>query len=222
LSTIAHPVVVGRDDAAEAFGRELRTARSVAGLSQRELAKRSGLSQAAISRFESALASPDLRSIARLAGGVGHRLSVRLFPADGIRLRDSGQLAVAEQIRAAAHPSWQVRLEVPVGLPPDRRAADMVLGGPDEAILVEIERGLRDFQAQLRAAQLKRVALTERLGRSVRLVIAVPDTVAARRAIVPHAQIVRSALPVSSRAAWASVRSGAALAGDALLWVRGR
>jgi len=160
--------------------------------------------------------------MARLASGIGHRLSVRLFPADGIRLRDSGQLAVAEQIRAAAHPSWQVRLEVPVGFPPDRRAADMVLGGPDEAILVEIERGLRDFQAQLRAAQLKRVALTERLGRSVRLVIAVPDTVAARRAIAPHAEIVRSALPVSSRAAWASIRSGAALSGDALLWVRGR
>jgi len=98
----------------------------------------------------------------------------------------------------------------------------MVLGGPDEAILVEIERGLRDFQAQLRAAQLKRVALTERLGRSIRLVIAVPDTVAARRAIAPHTEIARSALPVSSRAAWASVRSGAALAGDALLWVRGR
>ncbi|MEX1072884.1 MAG: hypothetical protein WED86_04220 [Chloroflexota bacterium] len=147
---------------------------------------------------------------------------MRLYPADGIRLRDSGQLGVAELIRAAAHRSWQVRLEVPVAPPPDRRAADMVLGGVGELILVEIERGLRDFQAQFRAAQLKRVALAERFGRQVRLVIAVPDTAAARRALAPHAEIVGSGLPVTSRAAWAAVRSGGPLAGDALLWVRRR
>jgi hypothetical protein len=98
----------------------------------------------------------------------------------------------------------------------------MVLGGAGEPILIEIERGLRDFQAQLRAAQLKRVALAERLGRPVRLVIAVPDTATARRALAPHADVVASGLPVTTRAAWAAIRSGGPLAGDALLWVRQR
>ncbi|HTI29111.1 MAG TPA: helix-turn-helix transcriptional regulator [Methylomirabilota bacterium] len=217
-----HRVRVARDDVVDAFGRELQTARSAAGLSQREVAKRLGRSQSAISRLESGLTSPNLRIMARVARAVGHRLSVRLFPADGIRLRDSGQLVLAEEIRAAAHRSWQVRLEVPVAPPPDRRAADMVLTGSDEAVLIEIERAPRDFQAQLRAAQLKRVALAERLGRRVVLVLAVPDTTSGRRAIAPHAAIVRSSFPVSSRAAWASVRSGQPLTGDALLWVRRR
>ncbi len=98
----------------------------------------------------------------------------------------------------------------------------MVLGGAAEAILIEIERGLRDFQAQLRGAQLKRLALSERLSRPVRLVVAVPDSAAARRAIAPHLGIVTSGLPVTSRAAWAAIRSGGPLAGDALLWVRRR
>jgi hypothetical protein len=173
-----------------------------------------------ICRVEAGGASADLASMTRLARGVGHRLSLRLFPADGVRLRDSGQLALAELIGRAAHRSWRVRLEVPVALPPDRRAADMVLDRPGAVILIEIERWLRDFQAQLRAAQLKRVALAEQLGRPVWLVMAIPDTMAARHAIAPHAEIVRAVLPLTSRRTWASVRSGEPLAGDALLWVR--
>lgn len=173
-----------------------------------------------ISRIERGAVAPDLRSMARLARGIGQQLSVRLYPADGIRLRDSGQLGLAEVIRAAAHPSWRVSLEVPVAPPPDRRAADMVLAGADAVVLIEIERGLRDLQAQLRAAQLKRVAMAERLGRRVRLVLTVPDSAAARQAVEPHAAVLRSAMPVTSRAAWAAIRSGASLNGDALLWVR--
>lgn len=96
----------------------------------------------------------------------------------------------------------------------------MVLDNFGEIVLVEIERGLRDLQAQLRAAQLKRVALAERRGQQVRLVIAVLDTAMTRQVVAPHVAVIRSALPVSSRAAWAAIRSGLALNGDALLWVR--
>lgn len=156
----------------------------------------------------------------RLARAVGHQLAVRMYPADGIRLRDSGQLALATLIRGAAHASWRVSFEVPVASPPDRRAADMVLANATGVLLVEIERGLRDFQAQLRAAQLKRLALAERLGRKVSLVIAVPDSVAARHALAPHAAILSTAMQVTPRVAWASIRSGASIDGDALLWVR--
>lgn len=98
----------------------------------------------------------------------------------------------------------------------------MVLDGSGMTIQVEIERSLRDLQAQLRAAQLKRVALSERLDRQVRLVLALPDTAATRGAVAPHAAIIRSSLPVTSRAAWAAIRSGTSLPGDALLWVRRR
>lgn len=95
---------MSRLDIAEQFGREVRVARGAAGLTQSQLARRSGTSQPMISRVESG--SPvDLRAMARIARGLGQNLSVRLFPTDGIRLRDSGQLSVAEVIRAAAHAS---------------------------------------------------------------------------------------------------------------------
>jgi transcriptional regulator with XRE-family HTH domain len=203
------------------FGRDVRVARAAAGLTQGQLARRSGTSQPVISRVEAGMPM-NLRSMASIARGIGYDLSVRLYPADGVGLRDSGQLNLAERIRAEAHPSWRIRLEVPVAAPPDRRAADMTLDGPGGVVYVEIERSLRDLQAQLRAAQLKRVALAERLGRQVRLVVAIPDTATARKAAAPHAAIIRSALPVTSRAAWAAIRSGTLLPGDALLWVRRR
>lgn len=212
---------VGRLEIAEQFGREVRLARTAAGLTQGQLARRSATSQPMISRVESGT-PVNLRSMARVARGVGHQLSVRLYPVDGIRLRDSGQLGVAELIRAEAHHAWRVSLEVPVAPPPDRRAADMVLDSANATVHVEIERSLRDLQAQLRAAQLKRVALSERFGRQVRLILAVPDTAAARGAIAQHSAMIRSALPMTSRAAWAAIRSGTPLPGDALLWVRRR
>lgn len=207
-------------DPIQRFGQELRDARRAAGLTQDQLALRAGISQPMISRIERGSCAADLRAMTRLARGVGQQLSVRLYPADGIRLRDSGQLSLAEVIRAAAHSSWRVSLEVPVAPPPDRRAADMVLADATDVLLVEIERGLRDLQAQLRAAQLKRVALSQRLGRAVTLVLAIPDSAAARQAVAPHAAILRGAIPVTSRAAWAAIRSGASMRGDALLWVR--
>ena len=225
---MANWAVTGRTNAAgmsdaevlHRFGQELHDARRAAGLTQGRLAARAGISQPMVSRIERGVFAPDLRAMVRLARGVGQRLSVRIFPADGIRLRDSGQLELAELIRAAAHRSWRVSLEVPVAPPPDRRAADMVLDSAAGILLVEIERGLRDLQAQLRAAQLKRVALAERRGEQVRLVIAVPDTRTARRAVAPHVAVIQSAMPITSRAAWAAIRSGIAPTGDALLWVR--
>lgn len=212
-----------RDDALVArFSREIVAARAVAGLTQGQVAGRAGVSQALVSQVERGRTMPSLRVMHRLAAATGHDLSLRLFPADGVRLRDSGQLLVAEQIREIAHPTWRVRLEVPVGAPPDRRAADMVLDSVGDWVAVEIERALLDLQAQLRAAQLKRAALTERTGHPVRLVIAIPDTRRNRAAVDLHRSILGAALPVPSRELWASLRSGTSIDGDGLLWVRPR
>lgn len=202
------------------FGRELRVAGM--GMPQREIARRAGVSQSLVSRSTRGLVMPDLELMIRLSAAVGHRFGFKLYPADGVGLRDSGQLELAEIVRGEAHPTWRLALEVPVAPPPDRRAADMVLEHRLETIALEIERGLYDFQAQMRAAQLKRAALSERLGRSVTLVVGVPDTPAARRALHPHSPTIRAALPVSSRRAWASLRSGEPIGGDALIWIRRR
>jgi transcriptional regulator with XRE-family HTH domain len=208
------------DELATRFSRELVSARAVAGLTQGQVARRAGVSQALVSQAEHGRTLPSLRVMHRLVAATGHDLSLRLFPADGVRLRDSGQLSMAEQIRGIAHPSWRVRLEVPVGAPPDRRAADMVLDVGGEWVSVEIERALLDLQAQLRSAQLKRAALAERMERAVRLVIAVPDTRRNRAVVDRHRSMLDAALPVASRRMWACLRSGEPIGGDGLLWLR--
>jgi hypothetical protein len=96
----------------------------------------------------------------------------------------------------------------------------MVLKGLAGMVAVEVERALLDLQAQLRAAQLKRAAMAERMGLSVDLVIAVPDTRRNRAAVLSHRSLVAVALPVPSKKIWACLRSGVPVAGDGLLWVR--
>jgi transcriptional regulator with XRE-family HTH domain len=54
-----------------AFGRRLRALRKEHGVSQYVLARRTDLHQTAISRFERGLREPQLKSILRLADGLG-------------------------------------------------------------------------------------------------------------------------------------------------------
>lgn len=200
------------------IARELAAARALSGLTQREVARRAQVSQSFVGQAERGGRVPSLEVMQRLASATGHDLSIRFFPGTGVRLRDSGQLGIAEQLRRQAHPSWHVQLEVPVGVPPDRRAADLLLEAPAEVVQVEIERALLDIQAQLRAAQLKRAALAERLARPVRLVIALPDT-RRNRAVVREHSVLGAALPTPSKRVLASLRSGSPIGADGLLWV---
>jgi transcriptional regulator with XRE-family HTH domain len=204
----------------EQFRRELVLACTVSGLTQRQIAQRAGIGLSQVNRIVTGKVAPTLDAAERLSRSVGHRVALRLVPEEGVRLRDSGQVVVAGEIRQQAHPSFRVRLEHPVARPPDLRAADMVLENRSAVIMVEIERWLRDFQAQLRRAQLKRAALSELVNRRVDLVLAVTDTPANRRITEPHASLLGTALPISSRRTWAAIRSGEPLDGDGLLWIR--
>ncbi len=142
-------------------------------------------------------------------------------PVATVRLRDSGQLRVAAHVVSALHRAWTARFEVPVR-PGDRRAADVVLSHAGELVELEVERSLVDFQAQLRAAQVKRLSLAERESRPVRLVLAVPDTSATRERIRVHRELIGEALPASSRTIWSALRSGEPIGADGLLFVRAR
>jgi transcriptional regulator with XRE-family HTH domain len=189
------------------------------GLSQATLAALAEASQTEVSKAELGRTDVSLDARCRLAAACGHELGWRLYPVATVRLRDSGQLALAQVITAAAHPSWTARLEVPVA-PGDARAADLVLTNAREIIHIEIERALVDFQAQLRSAQLKREALAARDQRPTRLVIAVPDTKATRARLAPFAQLIEQTMPAGSREIWRSVRTGDPLTTDGILFVR--
>jgi transcriptional regulator with XRE-family HTH domain len=192
-----------------------------AGLSQARTALLAGVSQTEVSRAERGVGEIRLDARCRLAAACGHELGWRLYPVATVRLRDSGQLAIAQVIVEAAHPKWEPRFEVPVAHG-DRRAADLLLTGPAEILHIEIERALVDIQAQLRSAQLKREALAERGERPVRLVLAVPDTRTARARLSPFAELIARALPASSASAWRAIRSGESLGADGILFVRTR
>ncbi len=190
-----------------------------AGLTQARVARLAAVSQTAVSRAERGVGEVKLDARCRLAAACGHELGWRLYPVATVRLRDSGQLGLAQAIVGGAHPSWTARLEVPVA-PGDPRAADLLLIGPDEVIHIEIERSLVDFQAQLRSAQLKRQAMAMSQASPIRLVIAVPDTTATRARIRPFADLIHQTMPATSRAIWATLRSGEPLGADGILFVR--
>jgi len=190
-----------------------------AGLTQRKLAGLAGLSQQEASKAEKGATDLSLEARCRLAAAAGHELSLRLYPIATVRLRDSGQLGIAQAIVAVAHPAWRAALEVPVA-DGDRRAADLVLAGGKEIIHIEIERALVDFQAQLRSAQLKRETLAAHEGRPIRLVLAVPDTRASRARVAPFADLIARTLPAGSAATWRAIRDGQPLGGDGILFVR--
>jgi transcriptional regulator with XRE-family HTH domain len=200
------------------FGRELRIARMTAGLTQTSLARLAGVSQQLTSWAELGKGEISLEARCRLAAACGHELGWRLYPVATVRLRDSGQLTMAQAIVAAAHPSWRPRLEVPVAAG-DPRAADLVLTGPTEIIHIEIERALVDFQAQFRSAQLKRELLAAQDHRPIRLVIAVPDASTSRARLAPFRQLIAKTMPASSGAIWRAIRGGEPLSSDGILFV---
>ena len=200
------------------FGRELRLARMTAGLTQARVAQLAGVSQTEVGRAERGIGDHSLDARCRLAA-CGHELGWRLYPIATVRLRDSGQLLLAQTITQAAHPTWRARLEVAVA-PGDARAADLLLEGERETVQIEIERALVDLQAQLRSAELKRQALSGSRQRVVRLIMAVPDTKATRARLAPFAELLSRTLPVSSSRAWRAIRSGEPLGTDGILFVR--
>lgn len=204
---------------AQRFGRELRIARVTSGLTQRQLALRAGVSQSAVAQAEAGNTGLSLEIPCRLASAAGHELSLKLFPVSSVPLRDSGQLGIAMAISAAADSSWRCRFEVPIG-PGPGQAADVVLDRADEVLMIEIERGIADFQAQWRAAQLKRTSLASRESRPARLVLAVPDTHTMRDRLNENSELTRRVLPMGSRAIWRALRQGLTLGGDGLLLVR--
>lgn len=213
---------IGRQRARELagrFGSELRIARVGVGLTQLQVATLASCSQQHVSRAEHGRVNVSLTTRCRLVAACGFDLGWRLYPMRTVRLRDSGQLQVANGIGSIAHPSARIALEVPVA-PHDLRAADLVITLPEEIIHVEIERSLVDLQGQLRAAQLKRRALAEHEERPVRLVLAVPATGRTREAIRDIGPLLARTLPVGSRAILTAIRSGRPIGGDGLLLVR--
>ena len=62
------------------IGRKVAYYRELRGLTQKQLAEVTGIAQADISRFENGTGNPSLRTLKRLADGLGMRLKVEFVP----------------------------------------------------------------------------------------------------------------------------------------------
>ena len=185
------------------LGGELRDARLKAGLLQRDVARALGCYTSSISRVEAGMGgSTRVDRLTRHAGAVGLTLRVKVYPDEG-PLRDIGQLALLDRFRRRMGTAWRVRLEVPMPLDSDQRAWDMVLERDGLRVGVEAFTRLRDVQAQVRAAQLKR-----RESGVPRLVILLAASHANRRALADAWGVVGEAFPVGTRAALAALAAG--------------
>jgi hypothetical protein len=101
-------------------------------------------------------------------------------------------------------------------------AADIVLENEQQVIQIEVERALVDFQAQWRAANVKRESFSQRIDRPVVLILAVPDSATVRKRLESHEGLISRALPTSSAEIWRALRGCQSLRDDGLLFVRRR
>ena len=173
---------------------ELRTARHVLNLTQRQLGSVIGVSASEISRRE-------LGRSRRLAGGrlaehaaaVGLKLSVKLWPIGG-GVRDAGQVRLLGAFIARVGRPWRITLEAPIPIAGDLRAVDALMVRGAHRIAVEAITRLADLQAQVRAAQLK----ARDIG-ATRLILVVADTNANRAVLVRTRTSVVQAFDLDTR-----------------------
>ena len=205
-------------DQAGPLGRDIRLARTAAGVSRADAAKRAGVSRSTWERVEAGTSAATLTTLCAVTDAVGLDLVVRAHPGRGTSLRDRGQLTIAQYLAGEAHSAWRIGLEVTAG--EYGQAIDQVLWGSDEILAVEIIRHMGDYQGQYRAVSLKRDWLARQHGRPVRLVLAVEDLRSNRTALAPHMALIGSVLPAGSRQVLHALRNGQPLKSDGLLWVR--
>lgn len=153
------------------IGNELRTARIVAGTTQRQVGEAIGVSASEVSRRERGLAKGFTgEKLAVHAAAVGLKLWIKLFPLGG-GVRDTAQARYIAAFVARVGRRWRVTLEAVIPLPGDLRAVDVLLVSDAVRIAVEVITRLGDLQAQIRAAQTK----ARDIG-ATRLIVVVADT----------------------------------------------
>ena len=190
---------------------ELETARLVAGLSYRELARQLGVGHELVAKTLRADASVlTVDFVARLAAVLGLELGASLHPV-GDPVRDKAHLALVRRFRARLGPGLTWRSEVPIPIAGDRRSADGIITGPGLEILVEAETRLDDVQAVER-----KLAGKSRDLRIRRVILLIADT-RHNRDVVRRLEELPRLFPVGTRSCLAALERGRDPGGDALV-----
>ena len=193
-------------DQASKIGAEVKLARATNGMTAQQAAHRAGVSWSTQVRIELGDPSVGIDTLSAVTEAVGLDLVLKAYEGRRPTLRDTGQLALAEQLCARVHPSLRPTIELLVGQ--HGEAIDVALFGAEEIVATEIERLIVDLQDQYRRADRKRQALAAMHQRPVRLVIVIEDTPRNRAALARHADFIRMVLPAGSREILAALRAG--------------
>lgn len=200
-----------------ALGRDLRTARLMAGLTLRAVGRAVGMSYSQVGRIErGVLPSASVSQLARIGAVVGLDVRLRAYPGPA-PLRDAGQLALIDRLRTRLHVGLRLRTEVPLAAANDQRAWDGVLSGFVDGgapLRVEAETRIHDAQAQLRRITLK---LRDDDAEHVLLVVA--DTPRNRAAVRAMGSVVVESFPAPARVTLAALAVGSYPGGSALVFL---
>jgi transcriptional regulator with XRE-family HTH domain len=198
-------------------GSDLRTARISSGKTLRDVGRAVGMSYSNVGRIErAALPSVTVTQLARIGAVVGLDVRVRTYPGP-TPLRDAGQIALFDRLRARLGPGLTLRTEVPLQLEGDLRAWDAVIAGFEpatEPLHAEGETRLYDAQAQLR-----RIALKARDAEVDMVLLVVADTPRNRAAVRAAGVMITEGFPIPPRSALASLAAGRHPGGSALVFV---
>jgi transcriptional regulator with XRE-family HTH domain len=161
---------------------------------QVDVGRAAGISAVHVSRVERGVAAGvRYRTLAGIAAAVGLKLWVRAYPL-GRRLLDEPQLRKLAELRRRAGAGWSWRTEVGMPIVGDLRAADAVISNGTSTIQIEVITRLVDFQAQSRAALLKKRDLP-----ADRLVLVISGSHANRRALAEARDVARASFPLGTR-----------------------
>lgn len=194
------------------LGHEIRNARLSSATSQRVAGRRVGMSHAQFGRIERAeLDELSIDQAARACAAVGLRLLVKAIPGGDPAL-DAGQLALLERFRRQLPATVQMRTEVPLPIPGDRRAWDGFIRLDATNIGIEAEARIRDAQAVERRCALKR-----RDGGVEIVILLVADTASNSRMLTLHRDALRSSFPLETRQVLGALRAGRAPAAGGIV-----
>lgn len=179
-----------------------RQLRLNAGLTQATVARAAGIARSTYADIERGRTSEvSLLRASVVSAALGHDLSVKLYPV-GPPIRDAGHVRLLADLVQQLAATWRRTYESPIPIEGDRRAWDLLLGGP-VSIGVEAETRPGDLQALERAIHTKqrdsgvtRVLLLVRGSRRNRLLI---------RELLP---VLRTSFPLGTPEVMRALREG--------------
>jgi transcriptional regulator with XRE-family HTH domain len=208
MTSRTRPADQGAADAtsiAAELGKELVIARRAAGISQRAVAHRAGMSPSQLSRLERGKQQrPKLDLMCRAARAIGLVVTCKAYP-DGTRVRDAASLALLGRLDKLLAASLRTEREVSLPIPGDQRAWDERIFAVDHSrASVEAETHIYDVQATAR-----RIALKQRDDRGAGVVILLLNRTAHnRRVLAEHREALRGQFPLDGAAILRALRAG--------------